>query len=232
MTAKGEKSESDRPLSATPEVEDFRGKYESGRIGQALLDGYFEAVGELLDEVELDDDVRAIEIGCGEGMSTMRLRTLLDEITNLEASDYVHKQVLQARQNNPDVRVIQESIYELTHESQTFDVVFLLEVLEHLDYPDSALVEVSRVLKPGGYLIAGVPREPLWRILNVARGKYLGSLGNTPGHLNHWSRRGFITYIGRTFGQVNAHRSPIPWTLVLAKREEAALQRSTEGGNS
>jgi hypothetical protein len=30
-----------------------------------------------------------------------------------------------------------------------------------------------------------VPREPIWRIGNMARGRYLGDLGNTPGHIQH-----------------------------------------------
>lgn len=210
----------EKPLSATPEIEDFRGKYESGRVGQALLDGYFRAIEELLQQVEVRDEQRAIEIGCGEGFSTMRLRPILDRGVIFEASEYVRDQVHLARQNNPEISVKHESIYELTHESATFDVVFLLEVLEHLDHPSQGLREVTRVLKPGGYLIAGVPREPLWRALNMARGKYLSSLGNTPGHLNHWSKRAFINYIDECFGEVVASRSPIPWTLVLARKGE------------
>ena len=60
--------------AATPEQEDFRGKYESGRIGQALLSGYFAAVQELVHEATLPPASSAIEIGCGEGLSTQRLR--------------------------------------------------------------------------------------------------------------------------------------------------------------
>jgi SAM-dependent methyltransferase len=206
------------PLAATPEVEDFRGKYESGRIGQALLDHYFEGVGQLLELVDVRDGQRAIEIGCGQGLSTMRLRAILDDQVHLEASEYVRHQALVARENNPSLRIIQESIYELARPAGEFEVVFLLEVLEHLDYPTPAIQEVRRVLRPGGYLIAGVPREPLWRILNMARGKYLTGLGNTPGHLNHWSKGAFTNYIASEFGEVLATRSPTPWTLVLARK--------------
>lgn len=217
-----DRSEPERPLHATPELEDFRGKYESGRIGQSLLDRYFRAVAELLGRVESSEEPRAIEIGCGEGLSTMRIRSILGNRAVLEASEYVPDQVVVAQQNNPGIRVIQESIYELTHEAEGFDIVFLLEVLEHLDYPDLALEEVVRILRPGGYLIAGVPREPLWRVLNMARGKYWTSLGNTPGHLNHWSKRGFIEYVSNAFGEVLDTRSPVPWTLVIARRGAAS----------
>ena len=39
------------------------------------------------------------------------------------------------------------------------------------------------------HLLVSVPREPLWRALNMLRGAYWRALGNTPGHLNHWSKR-------------------------------------------
>ena len=212
------------PLSATPEMEDFRGKYESGRIGQALLDRYFHSVRQLVEAINLGEESRAIELGCGQGFSTMRLQTILDERVHLEASEYLHDQVLVARENNPSIKVIQESIYELARESEDFDLVFLLEVLEHLDRPGLALQEVRRVLKPGGFLIAGVPREPLWRVLNMARGKYLSRLGNTPGHLNHWSKRTFRQYIDLDLGEVIATQSPLPWTLILARKTSGDLQ--------
>jgi len=61
-----------------------------------------------------------------------------------------------------------------------------------------------------------VPREPIWRILNIARGKYIGDLGNTPGHVNHWSRRGFIDLLSRRFDVVEV-RSPLPWTMALCR---------------
>jgi SAM-dependent methyltransferase len=205
-------------LKATPEKEDFRGKYESGKVGTILLDGYFQAVRSLLDVTDLKQG-RAIEIGCGEGLSTKRLKGMLPDGISLEASEYVGRQIPHAKQNNPGLKVTQESVYELKHKNNSFDLIFLLEVLEHLDFPTKALQEIKRVLKPSGYLILGVPREPLWRFLNVARGKYWHDLGNTPGHLNHWSSKGIKELLEVQFGTVVATRQPIPWTLLLVKND-------------
>ena len=55
------------------------------------------------------------------------------------------------------------------------------------DDPERALDVLAGLARP--WLIASVPREPLWRALNLARLSYVGDLGNTPGHLNHWSKR-------------------------------------------
>jgi hypothetical protein len=67
-----------------------------------------------------------------------------------------------------------------------------------------------------GHLLVSVPREPLWRMLNLARGAYWTSLGNTPGHLNHWSRRSFVELLSR-HGEVVEARSPFPWTMLLVR---------------
>ncbi len=210
-------------LRATPELEDFRHKYTeegSGKIGGWLLNNYFANVKKLLEIADLPKNkkLKAIELGCGEGYSTQRLHKMLPKHITLQASEYVAHQIPFARANNPGLKITQESVYELRHKDNTFDVVFLLEVLEHLDYPDHALLEIKRVMKDDGYLILGVPREPLWRILNMARGAYLKDWGNTPGHLNHWSKRGLLKYMKRHFREVVAVSSPLPWTIVLVRK--------------
>jgi SAM-dependent methyltransferase len=207
-------------LKATPEQEDFAHKYTeegSGKVGGTLLNNYFKAVAKLLADSGKTKGL-AIELGCGEGFSTQRLREMLPKDIKLEASEYVGPLVPVAQAKNPDVKVIEESVYELTHKDNSFDVIFLLEVLEHLDFPDKALGEIARVLKPDGYLILGVPREPLWRGLNMARGKYLKDFGNTTGHLNHWGTASLKRYMTQYFGTIEAVKTPLPWTLVLAQK--------------
>ena len=66
------------------------------------------------------------------------------------------------------------------------------------------------------HLLVSVPREPLWRALNVARGAYVRDLGNTPGHVNHWSKRSFIWMLER-HGEVVESCSPFPWTMLLVR---------------
>lgn len=210
-------------LQATPELEDFRHKYTeegNGKIGRKLLDNYFRSVEKLVGCTNLSGSrrLKAIELGCGEGYSTKRLDAILPKNVILEASEYVSHQIPFAKENNPGINVTQENIYELQHKNDTFDVVFLLEVLEHLDYPDKALEEIARTIKKDGYFILGVPREPIWRMLNMARGTYLKDFGNTPGHLNHWSKRSLIKCIEEHFGQVVGIETPLPWTVVLAKK--------------
>jgi ubiquinone/menaquinone biosynthesis C-methylase UbiE len=94
-----------------------------------------------------------------------------------------------------------------------FELAAAIEVLEHVPDPEHTVSEMARVAR-GGHLLVSVPREPLWRALNMARGAYLRDLGNTPGHVNHWSKRSFVELLSR-YGSVAETRSPFPWTMVL-----------------
>ena len=65
-----------------------------------------------------------------------------------------------------------------------------------------------------------MPKEPLWRILNVARGRYWSELGNTPGHLQHWSRPRLHSRCSRQRFEVIEVRNPLPWTMALCRARE------------
>ena len=87
-----------------------------------------------------------------------------------------------------------------------------IEVLEHVPEPEATLSEMARVARR--HLLVSVPREPMWRMLNLARGAYLREMGNTPGHINHWSKVSFHSLLSR-YGAVQEVRTPFPWTMLL-----------------
>ena len=103
---------------------------------------------------------------------------------------------------------------DLPFAKDEFDIACAIEVLEHVPDPDRTLAEMVRVAR--SHVLVSVPREPLWRALNVVRGAYVRQLGNTPGHVNHWSRGAFLDFVNR-HGRIAAIRSPFPWTMVLVR---------------
>jgi hypothetical protein len=50
--------------------------------------------------------------------------------------------------------------------------------------------------------------------------KYLAELGNTPGHLQHFSRSGLRRLVAAEL-QIVAERRPLPWTVLLGDRRDA-----------
>src|SRR3546814_21010346 len=98
----------------------------------------------------------------------------------------------------------------------SFDLVLGIEVLEHVPVPDRPLSEIRRVGRES--FVLSVPREPIWRMANVARGRYQRALGNTPGHVEQWSARRFRNLVD-AYLAVHATRTPLDRRRVrLAKR--------------
>lgn len=155
------------------------------------------------------------EVGCGEGFWTMKFNSLG---LSARGSDFSEKVIAMAQENagraNTPTPFAARSIYDLNAPDDSADLVVCCEVLEHLEHPDQAIDTLAKIASP--YLIASVPREPIWRILNLARGRYITHRGNTPGHIQHWSRSSFVTLIQRRFEIIEV-RTPFPWTMVLAR---------------
>jgi SAM-dependent methyltransferase len=157
-----------------------------------------------------------LDIGCGEGVLTEQWAARLGEgrVVGVDLPD----PKLAAdwrRRTRPNLEFRELDVTGgLPYADSEFDLVCATEVLEHVPGPERVVAEMARVA--ARQLIVSVPHEPLWRILNVARGAYLRDLGNTPGHINHWSRRGFAGLLSN-HGSVTEIRSPFPWTMLLVR---------------
>lgn len=201
-------------------MKEFTEKYtQSGVLTGKLLDHYFNSVRELTQLSNINDikDAEILEIGCGSAFSTERLLEFLPNDANINASDIEIENVEDAnRRVGSSVKVIKEDVYSLIREDTSVNLTFVLEVLEHLKNPEKALSEIRRICN--GFVILGVPREPIWRILNMVRGKYLRNFGNTPGHLQHWSAHGFKKFLEDNGFVVVAIRLPLPWAIALVKK--------------
>jgi ubiquinone/menaquinone biosynthesis C-methylase UbiE len=192
--------------------QDFRTKYvKTHALTRALLAGFFGAIEKQLAGLEMSS---ALEVASGEGFSTEQLRHRLPPGVALQASELEPRLLAEARRRVPKVPLARESIYHLARADRSVDLVLALEVLEHLESPRAALRELCRVSRR--WVIVSVPREPLWRVLNLVRLAYLKRLGNTPGHLQHWSSAGFARLVSEV-ADVREIRRPLPWTVILAE---------------
>ena len=191
-------------------------KYDAKNpVARRLMSGFMRCVRELIEPLR-DDIDSIVEVGCGEGDLAVRLASMsiADEIRACDFSDRIIGLAKQRHTSSP-VRFYVRNVYDL-NETDRADLVVCCEVLEHLQRPTEALDRIKQITAK--YCVLSVPNEPLWRILNMLRGKYLGHFGNTPGHVNHWNKKAFIRLIGDYFDIVQ-QKKPLPWLMVLCKRK-------------
>ena len=156
-----------------------------------------------------------LDVGCGEGVLTVEWAERLGDrrVVGIDLDDPKLRAEWEQRRR-PNLEFRAEEATRLSFADDEFDLAAAIEVLEHVPEPEATLAEMARVAR--SHLLVSVPREPLWRGLNMARGAYWRDLGNTPGHVNHWSRRGFVSLLSR-YGAVEEARSPFPWTMLLVR---------------
>jgi 2-polyprenyl-3-methyl-5-hydroxy-6-metoxy-1,4-benzoquinol methylase len=154
-----------------------------------------------------------LDVGCGEGVLTAQWAQRLGtgRVVGIDLEDPKLRREWDLRRR-PNLEFRAMAAENLPFGEDEFDLAAATEVLEHVPDPEQTLSEMARVARR--HLLVSVPREPLWRALNVGRGAYVRQLGNTPGHVNHWSKRGFLRLLER-HGDVLEARSPFPWTMVL-----------------
>ncbi len=188
-------------------------KYTSKNpISRYLLNNFFDTLYHLVQPL---NPTSLIDVGCGEGMTLTMLAPLLKN-TTCQAVDLDSNEVADAKRNLPFVDVQVGSAYALPVADESVDLLICTEVLEHLDDPAAALKEFHRATSK--YALLSVPREPIWRALNMMRGAYWKELGNTPGHLNHWSSGAFRQFVSPYFRVVDI-RKPLPWTILLLEKQ-------------
>ena len=202
-------------MSATAEVPTGNtfDKYGSSNPVVKRLMGAFHST---LDELWAAAAPRSIlDVGCGEGVLTAQWAERLGDgrIVGIDLDDPKLRAEWE-RRSRPNLEFRAEEATSLSFADGEFDMACAIEVLEHVPEPEATLAEMARVASR--HLLVSVPREPLWRGLNVARGAYVRDLGNTPGHVNHWSKRAFVGLLAQ-FGTVEEARSPFPWTMVLVR---------------
>jgi len=202
------------PAAAVPTGNTFDKYGSTNPVVRRLMAGFEATLAELFERAAPRS---VLDVGCGEGVLTHQWAEQLEEarVVGIDLAD-PKLQAEWATRERPNLEFVPVAgdPLPLAFADDEFDLVAAIEVLEHVPDPAATVAEMARVAST--HLLVSVPREPLWRGLNMARGAYLHDLGNTPGHVNHFSKRAFVDLLGR-YGNVLEARSPFPWTMLLAR---------------
>jgi len=182
-------------------------------IARWMMTGFLDAFSGLVDLTGVGN---ALEIGCGEAELSIHMAKKGIKVRGCDiAPDAIDEARSRVEAAGAEVELWTQRLEDFDGRAERAPLVVCCEVLEHLDEPENGLRILWELADP--WLLCSVPREPIWRALNLARGRYVKDLGNTPGHVNHWSNRGFIDFVSQRFDVVEA-RSPLPWTMLLCRR--------------
>ncbi len=114
---------------------------------------------DLLGAKRRDRRSRVLEVGYGSGTSFLELIERFDEVHGLEVHDYGPAVAEAFARDGIRVHLTQGSILDPPYADGYFDAVLTISILEHLKPSDQARVmaQVSRLLRPGGTFVVGLP---------------------------------------------------------------------------
>jgi len=181
-------------------------------VTRMLMAGFTRNVDDLLASTSPES---VLDIGCGEGVLTQRWARAIApaRIVGIDLDDPAIAAEWR-KHAAPNLEYVAHAAQALPFADGEFDLATAIEVLEHVPDPRATLAEMARCAR--NHLLVSVPHEPLWRALNIARGAYWRELGNTPGHVNHFSKKAIVALCAE-HGEVIETRMPFPWTMVLVR---------------
>lgn len=130
---------------------------------------------------------RLLDIGCGRGVFFHELLERGFEVHGIELGEFVDDSI----SNRCTVHVT-DSLSSLRFPPESFDMVILWHVLEHLPNPQETMAEISRILSPGGRLAIAVPNYGSFQSRVTGRCWFHLDL---PRHIFHFTQKGLRTLL-------------------------------------
>lgn len=114
------------------------------------------AIDKIIKIIKLDTNAKILDAGCGNAAHSIRFAKRGYNVLGIDFSDEALKlsQINVTKENlHKKIELKKESILSLSFKDNIFEMVFCWGVLMHINENETALSELSRVLKEGGYLI-------------------------------------------------------------------------------
>jgi ubiquinone/menaquinone biosynthesis C-methylase UbiE len=186
-----------------------RNQYAKGGIGRRYWD-FRDSV--VFSSLGIRDQSVA-DIGCGEGITLEKAIRSFPEKAFWGVDPLRENLLICAGSGLP---VVGGDVYRLPFTNGRFDCVLLLEVIEHLAKPETAIDEIKRILRPAGKLIMIFPNDKIFQFTRIVTGKFQEAFYD-PGHLKQWTPKDIKSFLRHhDFRIVRQKSIPFPlWCLSL-----------------
>lgn len=202
-----------------------RDQYAKGGLGVLYWD-YRDKI--ILSGIQKDAQV-ILDVGCGEGITLEKICKAFPgrEVTGLDVMD--DNIAICQKHGLP---VCKGDVYRLDMPDSSVDCCIFSEVIEHLNDSRSALLEIRRVLRPGGRVIIVFPNDFMFKISRIMTGMLKEAFYN-PGHVKQWTPGEMcqiLTSMG--FSVITSYSLPFAfWPICLHQVVTAEKASSVCNGN-
>ena len=122
---------------------------------------------------------KVLDVGCGGGLLSEALHDFGADVTGIDAAGPgIEVAKIHAKNNNKNIKYLQITAEDLNlDESESFDIVTCLEVLEHVPDPKSLVATCVNLLRPGGALfLSTINKNPRSWITAIVGAEYIFNL--------------------------------------------------------
>ena len=115
-----------------------------------------QVLSEYLKTKKKDKAQNLLDLGCGDGN---HLSYLSHYATEIYGSDYNLLRLARARVSFPQACLYLANVLDYPSRENFFEIVVFNHVLEHIREDEAALVQIYRMIQPGGFFLLGIPNE-------------------------------------------------------------------------
>ena len=139
--------------------------------------------------IPLDQSARIMDIGCGRANLLKAFNRKGCQCFGVERSDFQDDPSLE------NITIYKQDFLDIPIEENSFDIVVIWHVLEHLTDPAATLKKVQQILKPGGSLVVAVPN--FGSLQSKLFGKHWFHL-DLPRHTYHFTRQSLLAVLDKS----------------------------------
>lgn len=123
----------------------------------------YKSIEIVLPFLDFEKNLKILDAGCGSGhlMSLLKEKTRFSLNKNIIGIDY-NKNLFKLKAKDNEILIVRGDLTQLPFKDDTFDIIFCLDVLEHIYEIEKAILALKNALKKEGLLIVCQPTEDMW----------------------------------------------------------------------